>query len=170
MTEREISSEFNEEEVFFEEEDTQKEKYLTFRIAREDFAIEIKYVREIIRIQKITAVPETNAYVEGVINLRGKVIPVVDVRKRFGIDSREYDDRTCIVVVSMEDILTGLIVDRVSEVLDIPDQQIDPAPGKEGENRFIKGMGKVDEQVKIILDVGKVLRDQCIRSIMEAVE
>jgi len=143
-----------------EEEDAQKDKYLTFRVAREDYAIEIKYVREIIRIQKITDVPDTLLFVKGVINLRGKVIPVIDIRLRFSIDERSYDDRTCIIVVNMNEILTGLIVDRVSEVIDIQESQVDPPPqmGGDAKSNFIQGMGKVGEAVKIILDINKLLK------------
>jgi len=145
-----------------EMEDTQEGKYLTFVISNEEFGFEIRFVNEIIGIQTITEVPDMPDFVRGVINLRGKVIPVMDVRLRFGLGPREYDDRTCIIVISVSDQVIGLIVDRVSEVLDIPKGQIDPTPDlrKERGNRFILGMGKVGEKVKMLLDVSKLLWEE----------
>ena len=99
-----------------EEEDTQQGKYLTFNLAKEDYGIEIKYVTEIIGIQRITEVPDMPDFLKGVINLRGKIIPVMDVRIRFSLPAREYDDRTCIVVVDIEGRAMGLVVDRMNEV------------------------------------------------------
>ena len=117
-------------------EDTQEDKYLTFVIGKEDFGIEIRYVTEIIGIQGITEVPDMPHYVKGVINLRGKVIPVMDVRLRFGVDERPYDDRTCIIVININDQPVGLIVDRVLEVLDIQKSEIEPPPMmQEGEEQ-----------------------------------
>lgn len=144
-----------------DDEDTQEGKFLTFVLNREEFGIEIRHVTEIIGIQNITVVPDMPLYIKGVINLRGKVVPVMDVRLRFGMEEREYDDRTCIVVICIDEQSVGLIVDRVSEVLDIPKDNIEPPPnGKRGENsRFIQGMGKVGEQVKIILNVNQLLFD-----------
>jgi len=146
---------------FYEDEDAQKDKYLTFELAAEDYAIEIRYVTEIIGIQKITEVPDTPDFVMGVINLRGKIIPVIDVRRRFNFPTIEYGDRTCIIVVDIDGISTGLIVDEVSEVLDIPEGDVDAPPktNKGEHSRFIQGMGKVGEEVKIILNIGKLLND-----------
>jgi len=142
-----------------EGEDTQENKYLTFVIGKENFGIEIRYVTEIIGIQSITEVPDVPLYVKGVINLRGKVILVMDVRLRFGVDERSYDDRTCIIVININEQPVGLIVDRVLEVLDIPGSEIEPPPRmrKGRGNRFIQGMGKVGDQVKILLDANKLL-------------
>lgn len=155
-----------------EEEDTQKGKFLTFRVAAEYYAIEIRYVMEIIRVQKITEVPDTMKYLKGVINLRGKVIPVIDVRMRFNMETASYDDRTCIIVVNINDVMTGLIVDRVSEVIDIPETNIDPAPkaGKRKRSQFIEAMGKVGDQVKIILNVEKLLNEEEIEELKEVIE
>lgn len=140
-------------------EDTQKDKYLTFRIGDESFGFAIQYVTEIIVIHKITEVPDTPSFVRGVINLRGKVIPVIDVRHRFGLELREYDDRTCIIVVDYEETAVGLIVDTVNEVVDIPEDQIDPPPrARSGiDSSYIWGMGKIGKQVNILLNLGKVL-------------
>ena len=108
------------EDDYEEDEDTQEDKFLTFVLNREEYGIEIRHVTEIIGIQSITEVPDMPHYIKGVINLRGKVIPVMDVRLRFGVAEREYDDRTCIIVINIEEQSVGMIVDRVSEVLDIP--------------------------------------------------
>lgn len=148
-------------EDVFEEEDTQKDKFLTFHLANEDYGIEIEYVTEIIGIQKITQVPDMPNYVKGVINLRGKVIPVMDMRRRFHLPDRDYDDRTCIIVVDISGAQIGLVVDEVREVADIPEDQIEqpPTTGKDGGGHYIKGIGKMDDEVKIILDVATILHE-----------
>jgi purine-binding chemotaxis protein CheW len=141
-----------------ENEDTLKGKYLTFHLGKEDYGIEIRYVTEIIGIQKITDVPDMPDFVKGVINLRGKVVPVMDVRSRFSMSTRGYDDRTCIIVVNIDDKSVGLVVDKVNEVADIPDQQIEPPPRTNRDtSRYIQGMGKIGNKVKILLDVQKLL-------------
>ncbi len=121
-----VLSELLDEEL---EEDTQKGRFLTFLIGKETYGIEIIYVTEIIGIQAITEMPETPDYLKGIINLRGKIIPVMDVRLRFGKQPREYDDRTCVIVIDLSGISMGLIVDSVSEVLSIPAQDIAELPG-----------------------------------------
>lgn len=145
-----------------DEEDTQKDKFLTFRVGDEDYGIEIRYVTEIIGIQKITAVPDMPDFIKGVINLRGKVIPVLDMRRRFVLEDRDYDERTCIVVVNVAEAAVGLVVDTVNEVANIPEEQIEPAPeiNKAGNNVMIQGLGKVGEEVKILLDVNCLLYEQ----------
>lgn len=149
------------EEDYEEDEDTQVDKFLTFILCQEEYGIEIRHVTEIIGIQNIAEVPDMPHYIKGVINLRGKVIPVMDVRQRFGLKERDYDDRTCIIVINIDEQSVGLIVDRVSEVLDIPEAQIEPSPKvKSGESsRFIQGMGKVGDRVKILLDAHQLLFD-----------
>lgn len=133
-------------------------KYLTFLLDDEEYGLEILKVREIIGIMDITRVPQTPAFVEGVINLRGKVIPVIDLRAKFGLSRAEYNDQTCIIVVDVG-MLTGIIVDTVKEVHDIPGTQIEPPPrlGANVNTSFILGMGKVKDDVKILLDIDKVL-------------
>ncbi len=140
-------------------EDTQKDKYLTFQIASENFGVSIKYVTEIIVIQRITEVPDTPAFVKGVINLRGQVIPVISVRHRFGLEEREYDERTCIIVIECLETAVGMIVDTVNEVIDIPENQVDPPPKMHSgiKSSYIQGMGKIKKEVVILLDVEKVL-------------
>jgi len=157
MAENKIMNDLN-SSIAGENEDTQKGKFLTFHLAKEDYGIEIRYVTEIIGIQKITEVPDMPAFVKGVINLRGKVVPVMDVRSRFGMPSRDYDDRTCIIVVDVDDKSVGLVVDKVNEVADIPDQQIEPPPKTNREStRYIQGLGKIGNEVKILLNVQKLL-------------
>jgi purine-binding chemotaxis protein CheW len=150
------------DEEYGEDEDTQEDKYLTFILNREEYGIEIRHVTEIIGMQNITVVPDMPSYVRGVINLRGKVIPVMDVRLRFGLGERDYDDRTCIIVINIDDQSVGLIVDRVSEVLDIPKGEIEPPPRvRKGESsRFIQGMGKAGGQTKILLHAYQLLFDE----------
>lgn len=145
-----------------DDEDTQRDKFLTFRISNEDYGIEIRHVTEIVGIQKITEVPDMMNFVKGVINLRGNVIPVVDIRMRFQMESRAYDDRTCVVVVNIREMVVGLVVDTVNEVLSIPETSISPPPKfqKGMGTKFIKGMGKVGESVKILLDVEKLLCEE----------
>jgi purine-binding chemotaxis protein CheW len=148
-----------EEDIDLEdEEDSMKNLYLTFRVGEEDFGIEIVYVTEIVGMQNITEVPDMPEFVKGVINLRGQVIPVIDVRRRFKLDQREYDDRTCVIVVNVNNAITGLIVDTVNEVINIPETQICPPPKvtDKGEQKYIHGMGKINEEVKILLDVEKL--------------
>lgn len=149
------------------EEDTQKGKYLVFTIGSEDYGIEIKYVTEIIGIQAITPIPELAEYVRGVINLRGRIIPVIDVRLRFKKQSREYDDRTCIIIVEIRDISVGLVIDRVSEVVAINDEEIAPPPevGKNYHNKYIKGIGKVGNSVKLILDCEELLSKEEVENL-----
>lgn len=138
-------------------------KYLTFALGPEEYGLEILKVREIIGYMAITAVPQTPGYVKGVINLRGQVIPVVDLRLKFGMERVEVTEQTCIIVVEIDQdgrrFQTGIVVDNVSEVLDIDGEQIEDAPqfGSSVDTEFILGMGKIKDSVKILLDIDKVL-------------
>ncbi|KAA3617908.1 MAG: purine-binding chemotaxis protein CheW [Calditrichaeota bacterium] len=155
----------------FNDEDTQEGQFLTFNIATQEYGINIRHVTEIIGIQKVTDLPDLPDFVKGVINLRGKVIPVVDVRLRFGMDERDYDERTCIVVVNIEETSVGLVVDTVSEVMNIPGENIEPPPRvnkKINGNRFVHGLGKVEEDVKILLDTQKLLFEEELEQIIKA--
>lgn len=146
------------EETYNLAEDTQKGKYLSFHLADEDYGIEIRFVTEIIGIQSITDVPDMPSYIKGVINLRGNVIPVMDVRARFNLPTKEYEERTCIVVVNVDDKTVGLVVDKVNEVIDIPEGNIEPPPRTKCETgNYIQGMGKIENEVKILLDVNRLL-------------
>ena len=138
-------------------------KYLTFALGPEEFGLEILKVREIIGYMEITAIPQTPAYVRGVINLRGQVIPVVDLRTKFGMNTEQTTTETCIIVVEtqqgQEKFSTGIVVDRVRDVLDITADQIEDAPsfGTSVETNFVLGMGKINNSVKILLDINRVL-------------
>jgi purine-binding chemotaxis protein CheW len=142
-------------------ESAELHKYLTFVLGNVYYGIYIQFVREIIGMQDITVVPDVPPFIKGVINLRGKVIPVMDVRRRFNMESRPYDDRTCIIVIHVGDWLVGLVVDTVSEVLDIPEADIEPPPEAFGfglrQDHFIAGMGKVGDEVRMLIDVQKLL-------------
>lgn len=148
-------------------------KYLTFALGPEEYGLEILKVREIIGYMSITAVPQTPDYVEGVINLRGQVIPVVDIRTLFGMNSKEITEETCIIVVEVfrenQTFSTGVVVDQVSEVLDIKAEDIEEAPqlGSSINTDFILGMGKVSDTVKILLDIDKVLDCSELTSLQE---
>lgn len=147
-------------EVFLEEEeDTQKGKYLTFVIDQESYGIGIELVNEIIGILPITVIPELPVYIRGIINLRGEIIPVMDIRLRFKKKFVEYNERTCIIVISIMDNLVGLIVDSVAEVINIADEDIVPPPSfnERFSNRYIKGIGKVGDAVKLLLECEKLL-------------
>ncbi len=157
-------------------ETTRAGKYLTFRLALEEYGLEILRVQEIIGMMNVTRVPKSPEYMRGVINLRGKVIPVVDLRLKFGMEGREDTEKTCIIVVQLvlggQETTMGIIVDEVSEVLDIAAEQIEPPPafGTDVETTFILGMGKVDQQVIMMLDVQRVLTadDQEVLSNVES--
>jgi purine-binding chemotaxis protein CheW len=151
-------------------EDTQKGKFLTFSV-EENYGIEIKHVTEIIGIQEITNIPELPKYVKGIINLRGKIIPVMDVRLRFKKTPIDYNDRTCIVVIDVKDISIGLIVDNVSEVISIDDMNIVPPPEtKKGfNNHYVKGIGKVGNDVKLLLDCDKLLNEDEVEEISSSI-
>lgn len=148
-------------------------KYLTFVLGREEFAIQVLKVREIMGIQDITAVPQTPAYVKGVINLRGKVIPVVDLRLKFGLSEIEYTQRTCIIVVQVQSagvaLHTGIIVDAVSEVLNLAAADIEDTPdfgdGCGSAASYLLGMAKVKGKVKILLDIDRVLSAQEVHAL-----
>lgn len=144
-------------------EDTQANKYLFFRIGKESYGIGIRFVIEIIELQSISEVPDMPPYVKGVINLRGKVIPIVDLRLRFDMEEREYDNRTCIIVTEVEGVLVGCLVDTVEEVMEIPEKAIEPPPNfrtSSGRDRYISGMGKAGDSIKILLDVEKIVKDE----------
>lgn len=154
----------------FGAEDTQKDKYLIFPLAGQDYGMEIRYVNEIIGIQNITDVPNIPDFIRGVINLRGKVIPIMDVRIRFGLEAREYDDRTCIIIANVANAEVGLVVDEVSEVVDIPEANVEPPPKARNnqEPSYIQGMGKINDNVTILLDVHKLLFSGAMQSLAKS--
>lgn len=154
---------------------TEKEgKYLTFTLCQEDYGIGILKIKEIIGMMPITSVPRTPEFVKGVINLRGKVIPVIDLRLRFGLEATEYTERTCIIVVEIEGqagtIQMGIVVDSVSEVLNIKGEDIEetPAFGTKLRTDYILGMAKMEGGVKILLDIDRVLSQEEISALEAA--
>lgn len=148
-------------------------KYLIFALGQEEYGLEILKVREIIGYMAITAIPQTPDYIKGVINLRGKVIPVVDLRSKFGMETADITEETCIIVVeishSSHTFNTGIVVDHVQEVLDIDGDNIDDAPqfGSSINTDFILGMAKINNAVKILLDIDKVLEDSGLDAVEE---
>ena len=140
-----------------EEEDTRKDQYLCFQIEQKFYGLAIEDVAEIVWVRNITKVPDIPVYIKGVINLRGQVIPVMDARTRFKIPERKFDARTCIIILTIKNITVGLIVDRVKEVIKIPEDKITPPPQiAEDITCFMMGLGKVEGAVKILLDVNKL--------------
>lgn len=145
-------------------------KYLTFRLAEEEYGLEILKVREIMGMLDITAVPRTPDFVRGIINLRGNVIPVIDLRLKFGMETVEQTEETCIIVVDVEGMEMGIVVDRVSEVLDIGSDEIQDAPsfGVSVDTGFILGIGKANDQVTILLNISEVLTSTEAAALIEA--
>jgi len=139
-------------------------KFMTFKLSKEEYALEILKVREIIGLMDITRVPKSSEFISGVINLRGKVIPVIDLRLKFGMDRVDATDQTVIIVVQYasrgQDLTMGILVDEVVEVIDIQASQIEPPPNfgaSAVDTEFILGVGKADKRVIFLLDIGKVL-------------
>jgi purine-binding chemotaxis protein CheW len=134
-------------------------KFLTFFLAGEEYGLEILKVQEIIGMMPITSVPRTPPFIKGVINLRGKIIPIVDLRLKLEMEAKEQTDETCTIVVQANGVEVGLIVDKVSEVLDISDEDIEDAPafGNTVQSDYILGIGKSEGKVKLLLDIDKVL-------------
>jgi len=147
------------DDLYDDDEDTQKDMYLTFDLDGEGYGVEIGHVTEIIGVQRITEVPDMPPFIKGVINLRGTVIPTMDVRLRFNLEERDHDERTCIIVVELDDVTVGLLVDQVKEVISIPEAQVaQPPKVRNGPGvQFIKGLGRLEDEVKIILDVSRLL-------------
>ncbi|MBP3543544.1 MAG: purine-binding chemotaxis protein CheW [Lachnospiraceae bacterium] len=156
------------------DQDTQKGKYMTFKSGDEYFALGIQYVNEIIGFQKITVIPETADYIKGLINLRGKIIPVIDVRLRFKQPPFEYNDRTCIIVIDVKSTVVGLIVETIAEVVTIDEENILPPPsigrGDKVQNKYVYGIGKVGDSVKLLLDPDKLLNDEELNALEQAEE
>jgi purine-binding chemotaxis protein CheW len=149
-------------------------KYLTFTLAEEEYGIGILKIKEIIGMMPITSVPQTPEFVKGVINLRGKVIPVIDLRLRFGMGEIDYTERTCIIVVEIEGqtgtVLIGIVVDSVSEVLNVKGDEIEDTPtfGTKLDTEYILGMAKMKGGVKILLDIDQVLSSKEIAALEKA--
>lgn len=154
----------------------QRNKYVTFKSGNEYFGLKIEYVNEIIVYQEITEIPESDDYIKGLINLRGKIIPVIDVRIRFKQEPMEYTDRTCIIIVNVNDIVVGLIVEKIAEVVEIKEEDILPPPsivigGEEKvQNKYVYAIGKVGDSVKLLVDPDRILKDEDLALMEQAIE
>ncbi len=146
-----------------EVQEEEQEKYVTFKSGNEYFAIRIEYVSEIIQIQPITMIPESEDYIKGLINLRGKIIPVIDVRLRFKQEPFEYNDRTCIIVINVKSTIVGLVVEKIAEVVEIKEKKELPQSSvghsDKGQNKYVFAIGKVGDYVKLLLDPDRLLND-----------
>lgn len=145
------------------EQEEPKRQFMTFKSCNEIYGISLENVNEIIGLQQYTSVPETEDYIMGLINLRGKVIPVIDVRIRFGKEPLEYNDRTSVIVIQVKDTIIGLIVDGIEGVADIAEKEIMPPPSvsdlKTQAQKYVFGIGKVGSEVKLLLDPDKLIHD-----------
>ena len=144
-----------------EEDNSLDEKYLTFKLGDEEFGVNIGFVTEIIGIQAITFVPDLPIFVKGIINLRGQIIPVIDVRLRFQKPEVEYNERTCVIVLQIRDLPIGFIVDSVAEVDQIPDENIIPPPSikRSYHQKYISGIGKVQDKIILVMDCEKLISE-----------
>ena len=144
--------------------DTQKGKYMTFKSGSEYFGLEIQYVQQIIQFQTVTRIPETEDYIKGLINIRGKIIPVIDVKIRFRQEPFEYMDRTCIIVIDVKGTMVGLIVEQIADVISIDEKSIIPPPSLNqnsyGRDKYVFGLVRVADEVKLLLDPEKLIRDE----------
>lgn len=154
-------------------DDSRQGKYMTFKIGQDVYGIELKYVNEILQMQPITPIPEVEHFIKGLINLRGKIIPVIDVADRFGKNQFEYNDRTCVMVIEVKNVEVGLIIEHVAEVVSIRKEDILPPPvivkaannntmNTNIQTKFIQGIGKIDGEVKLLLDPVKLLSDDAL--------
>jgi purine-binding chemotaxis protein CheW len=152
-------------------EDTQKDMFLTFLIGEVTYGIDISLVTEIVGLQPITELPDLPGYLKGIINLRGRIIPVLDVRLRFKQAARDYNERTCIIIVTSGGLNLGLIVDTVAEVVNIPETDIEAPPAMQGvtANPFIKAIAKVEDQVKLLLNCDRLLTGEIAEQLSEAI-
>ncbi len=134
-------------------------QFVTFNLNNEEYAVDILSVQEINRITEITKVPNSEHYVEGVVNLRGKVIPIINLRKKFGFEEKDRDDSSRIIIMEIQNITNGLVVDSVSEVLRIPASIIEPTPPMSADqnSQFIRGIAKLDGRLIILLDIDKLI-------------
>ena len=143
-------------------QDDELMQLVTFSIGEEEFGVDILKVQEIIRTMEITKVPKAPDFVEGVINLRGKVIPIIDLRRRFGLSSKEHDKHTRIIVIEINNMIVGFVVDSVSEVLRIPASTVEPPPAVVAgmESEYISGVGKLQDRLLILLDLDRLLSNE----------
>ena len=171
MAEELLKNEGTDETEGLLEEDSQKGMFMTFQTGKEFFGISISYVNEIIAMQPIAAIPEVDDYIKGLINLRGKIIPVIDVRVRFKMEPCEYTDRTCIIVIDVKSTMIGLIVERLADVDTIAEDSIVPPPSlgrKEHEhNKYVYGLARTGDTVTLLLDPEKLIKQDDIAAAVE---
>jgi purine-binding chemotaxis protein CheW len=150
-----------------EKEEINEKKVIVFQLEEEEYAVSVQQVGSIERIQPITRVPQTEAFVKGVINLRGVITPVIDIRIRFGLEEKEYTESSRIIIVYLDDMEVGLIVDSANDVIDIPENAINPAPEIIGsiDTDYIEGVAKMDDRLLILLDLQKVLTPEEIKQL-----
>ena len=155
---QEIITDIDELEI---EEDTMSNKFLIFELDKQEYAIDIKYVVDIINIQSFTRVPNCPDFICGITNLRGKPIPIIDVRIRFGKSQQIYNDRTCIIAVELDGVSVGMVVDSVSEVITLEEDDVclPPSFSQTVDTRFVEGIGKTETGFKLILDCNAVLNE-----------
>lgn len=156
-----------------DDEDTLANKYLIFHLEKERYGLEIRFITDIIGFAPYTEIPDMPDYIKGVINLRGRVIPLVDVRLRFHLNSKEYNDRTCIIIINMDKKEIGLIVDTVAEIVEILPADVAPPPkfkSTQLKNRYVMGLGKIGERVHILLDVKKLVYEEDLEMIEQVSE
>ncbi len=145
--------------------DIRQGKYMTFRVGKNVYGIALKFVNEIIQMQTIAPIPEVEHYIKGLVNLRGKIIPVIDVADRFGMEKFEYNDRTCIIVIEVKGIEVGLIIENIAEVVSIEENEILPPPNKAHgglQDKFIHGISQLEDGLKLLLDPVKLLSDDAL--------
>ena len=154
-------------EETLKKQDAELLQLVTFSIGEEEFGVDILSVQEIIRMMDITKVPRAPDFVEGVINLRGKVIPIIDLRRRFGLATRDHDKHTRIIVIEINNMIVGFVVDSVSEVLRIPASTVEPPPPVVAglESEYISGVGKLHDRLLILLDLDKLLSHDDLESL-----
>lgn len=147
-------------------------KFLTFFLSTEEYGIEILKVQEIIGVMSITPIPRTPAFIKGVINLRGRIIPIIDLRLKLSMEEAKHTEETCFIVVKAHDMHMGVVVDKVSEVLDIAGENVEDAPsmGEDINTDYILGIGKAGDKVKMLLDIDKVLSDKDLKALKQVQE
>ncbi len=151
---------------------TDSKKFVTFELGKEEFGADVTQIKEISRIEETTQVPTAPSFVEGVINLRGTITPIIDLRSRLGLERKDYDSDTRIVIAELKDKFTGMIVDTVTDVLEIPEEEIDSTPElvtTQVSEEYLKGVGKVgDDRLVVLLDLSKVLSREEFQEMREA--
>jgi purine-binding chemotaxis protein CheW len=152
-----------------EEEDSIENKFLIFCLEDRDYGIPIHYVTEIIGVQEISEVPEVPSFIIGVTSLRNKVVPIMDVKKRFGLDAHIFGDRDCLIILQLENLPLAMLVESVKEVITVDPASLEPAPhfGNAPENRFVANLANVGDKVKLLLDIPKLLRENDIASVQK---